>query len=85
MASEIFADKFFPYDENHKRIPLPLFVSTIKAGFVSPADDYEDKKLDMNELCINHPAARPARPPALVLVALIPTITGGVTARSIHW
>ena len=36
---------------------LPLFVSSIAAGFPSPADDYVDKKLDLNELLIAQPAA----------------------------
>ena len=37
--------------------PLPLYLSRIKAGFPSPADDYLDKKLDLNEHLIKHPAA----------------------------
>ena len=36
---------------------LPLFLSRIRAGFPSPADDYLDKKLDLNEYLIKHPAA----------------------------
>ena len=36
---------------------LPLFLSRIRAGFPSPADDYLDKKLDLNEHLIKHPAA----------------------------
>jgi DNA polymerase V len=36
---------------------LPLFLSRISAGFPSPADDYLDKKLDLNEHLIKHPAA----------------------------
>jgi DNA polymerase V len=36
---------------------LPLFLSTIPAGFPSPADDYVDKRLDLNELLIAQPAA----------------------------
>src|ERR1039457_5612369 len=37
--------------------PLPLYLSRIKAGFPSPADDYLDKKLDLNEHLIKHPAS----------------------------
>jgi DNA polymerase V len=37
--------------------PIPLFLSSVRAGFPSPADDYIDKKLDLNEYLINHPAA----------------------------
>ena len=36
---------------------LPLFVSEVPAGFPSPAEDYIDKKLDLNEYLIRHPAA----------------------------
>lgn len=35
----------------------PLFASTIAAGFPSPADDYIDRSLDLNEHLIKHPAA----------------------------
>lgn len=37
--------------------PLPLFLSSVKAGFPSPADDFMEKKLDLNEHLIRHPAA----------------------------
>ncbi|HSA13975.1 MAG TPA: translesion error-prone DNA polymerase V autoproteolytic subunit [Spirochaetota bacterium] len=36
---------------------LPLFVARIPAGFPSPADDYIDCALDLNELLVRHPAA----------------------------
>lgn len=36
---------------------LPLFLTPIRAGFPSPADDYLDKKLDLNEHLIKHPAS----------------------------
>ncbi|MBD3296665.1 MAG: translesion error-prone DNA polymerase V autoproteolytic subunit [Candidatus Omnitrophica bacterium] len=36
---------------------IPFFTGTISAGFPSPADDHMDKKLDLNELLIQHPAA----------------------------
>lgn len=42
--------------KNHVK-ELPLFQATISAGFPSPADDYIDKSLDINELLIKHPAA----------------------------
>jgi DNA polymerase V len=38
-------------------IVLPLFISKVAAGFPSPADDYVDKTLDLNELLIQKPAA----------------------------
>ena len=36
---------------------LPLFVGKVAAGFPSPADDYVDKNLDLNELLVQKPAA----------------------------
>jgi len=35
----------------------PLFLESVSAGFPSPADDYIDKKLDLNEYLIKHPSA----------------------------
>jgi DNA polymerase V len=39
------------------RITLPLFSGKVAAGFPSPADDYVEKSLDLNELLIQKPAA----------------------------
>lgn len=39
------------------RLSIPEFLSGISAGFPSPADDYVDKHLDLNEYLIRHPAA----------------------------
>ncbi|MDO5666456.1 MAG: translesion error-prone DNA polymerase V autoproteolytic subunit [Alcaligenaceae bacterium] len=36
---------------------LPLFLERVPAGFPSPAQDYIEQSLDLNELCINHPEA----------------------------
>lgn len=36
---------------------LPLYQSSISAGFPSPADDELEDKLDLNELLIKHPSA----------------------------
>lgn len=41
--------------ENNQR--LPLFISKVAAGFPSPADDYVEKTLDLEELLIQKPAA----------------------------
>jgi hypothetical protein len=32
--------------------PLPLFMGMVSAGFPSPADDYIEKTLDLNELLV---------------------------------
>ena len=37
--------------------PLPLFSGKVAAGFPSPADDYVEKTLDLNELLVQRPAA----------------------------
>ena len=36
---------------------LPLYASTVRAGFPSPADDYIEAHLDLNTHLIKHPAA----------------------------
>jgi len=38
-------------------ISLPLFLGGVSAGFPSPAEDYTDRKLDLNELLIKNEAA----------------------------
>lgn len=35
----------------------PVFLSSVQAGFPSPAEDYQDKKLDLNELLIKRPSS----------------------------
>ena len=39
------------------RLPLPVFTARIHAGFPSPAEDYIEKSLDLNEYLVQHPAA----------------------------
>ena len=39
------------------RLKIPLFSEAVSAGFPSPAQDYVEKNLDLNELCIKRPAA----------------------------
>ena len=41
----------------HSRIKQPLFLVRIAAGFPSPADDYIEKHLDLNEHLVKHPSA----------------------------
>lgn len=48
---EIFAPI---WDETVK---LPVLTSTVQGGFPSPADDYIEKRLDLNELVVRHPTA----------------------------
>lgn len=42
--------------KNSKACALPLFLTQVKAGFPSPADDFIEKRLDLNELVRNSPA-----------------------------
>ena len=42
---------------NEHRLAIPFFLSRVPAGFPSPAQDYVEQTLDLNELCIKHPAA----------------------------
>ncbi|MGO3692815.1 translesion error-prone DNA polymerase V autoproteolytic subunit [Marinobacter sp.] len=39
------------------RLNIPMFLERVSAGFPSPAEDYVEKTIDLNELCIQHPAA----------------------------
>ncbi len=48
-------DIFAAIDEEHQSIPV--FSSSVQGGFPSPAEDYIEKQLDLNELMIQHPAA----------------------------
>ena len=36
---------------------VPMFIDKVSAGFPSPASDYIEHKLDLNEYLISHPAA----------------------------
>jgi DNA polymerase V len=41
-----------------KKLAIPLFMELVSAGFPPlPAQDYVEQTLDLNELCIKHPAA----------------------------
>jgi len=46
-----------PFTENPTKLSLPLFSGKVAAGFPSPADDYVEKSLDLNELLVQKPAA----------------------------
>ncbi|MBI29103.1 MAG: LexA repressor [Alphaproteobacteria bacterium MarineAlpha5_Bin11] len=40
-----------------EKIEIPMFADKVSAGFPSPASDYMEHKLDLNEYLIPHPAA----------------------------
>ena len=39
------------------QLEIPLFASRVRAGFPSPADDFIDRALDLNEFLIKKPSA----------------------------
>lgn len=43
--------------ESLPTLSIPLYFEAVSAGFPSPAQDYVEQTLDLNELCIKHPAA----------------------------
>ena len=48
--------KFSDFCKDQK-IKIPAFIDKVSAGFPSPASDYIECKLDLNEHLISHPAA----------------------------
>lgn len=46
-----------PFTDQPSKLALPLFANKVSAGFPSPADDYIEKSLDLNELLVQNPAA----------------------------
>lgn len=40
-----------------RELLFPLFLTGVSAGFPSPADDYIDRSLDLNDLLVRHQAA----------------------------
>jgi DNA polymerase V len=46
------------YAPDHSReVKMPLFLEAVSAGFPSPAEDYLEGKMDLNEDLVKHPAA----------------------------
>ena len=43
--------------EADKKTNTPMFLDSVSAGFPSPATDYMENKLDLNEYLVKHPAA----------------------------
>ncbi len=55
-SKKIRLTSFIPF-ERKRSLKLPFFLSIMKAGFPSPADDYVESKLDFNEYLVKHPSA----------------------------
>ena len=49
--------KVIPVRVDCSKIDIPLYSSLVRAGFPSPADDYLDRPLDLNEHLIRRPAS----------------------------
>ncbi|PIJ52132.1 MULTISPECIES: translesion error-prone DNA polymerase V autoproteolytic subunit [unclassified Erwinia] len=48
---------FFRPDIQAPTLSIPFFSDSCAAGFPSPAQDFVEQELDLNALCIQHPAA----------------------------
>ena len=49
--------KFYLPAEIHAMHDLPFFISRVPCGFPSPAQDYFEQRIDLNQLLIRHPGA----------------------------
>ena len=56
MKKELKIAEIFTLEQKSP-LELPIFSARISAGFPSPADDYIENKLDLNEFLVQHPAA----------------------------
>ena len=43
--------------EDEKKYLLPILAARISAGFPSPADDYLEERINLNEYIVTHPSA----------------------------
>ena len=57
MSVSLFGCSYTATGPFKKKLAIPLFMVRVSAGFPSPAQDYVEQTLDLNELCIKHPAA----------------------------
>lgn len=46
-----------PHNADALLIEIPLFLTPAACGFPSPAQDYVEQTIDLNQLCVSHPAA----------------------------
>ncbi|PLX91665.1 MAG: UV protection and mutation protein [Desulfuromonas sp.] len=49
--------KYLGKSDEFPSLDIPLFLEAVPAGFPSPASDYCERTLDLNELCVKKPAA----------------------------
>ena len=43
------------FDSTNKKFKIPLLTDSVSAGFPSPADDYTEENIDLNEHLISNP------------------------------
>ncbi|MEJ4043580.1 translesion error-prone DNA polymerase V autoproteolytic subunit [Erwinia sp. SLM-02] len=49
--------KFYQPAEIRAILNLPLFISRVPCGFPSPAQDYVEQRIDLNDLLVSHPSS----------------------------
>lgn len=49
--------QIYTLTETPKLTTAPLYLEPCQAGFPSPAADYVERELDLNDYCIRHPSA----------------------------
>lgn len=54
---EVWIMEFFRPTELREIIPLPFFSYLVPCGFPSPAADYIEQRIDLNELLVSHPSS----------------------------
>ena len=49
--------EFYRLTELREIVPIPLFSDLVQCGFPSPAADYVEQRIDLNELLVSHPSS----------------------------
>ncbi len=57
VAEQVAAGRILFPNPEAINVEIPLFTGKVAAGFPSPADDYIEKTLDLNDLLVQKPAA----------------------------
>lgn len=48
---------FYSPADLHQVVAIPLFTELVRCGFPSPAQDYVERRIDLNEYVIQHPSS----------------------------
>ena len=49
--------RIFAFTTEPVTLAMPLFLDKCPAGFPSPATDFQESELDLNDYCVSHPSA----------------------------